>query len=64
MSLIGGQRLVESGRGEVESVGSHDAAARETVQLPEITAIFGGYHDRNDAAAFSNAQASQLVGRS
>jgi hypothetical protein len=62
MSLIGGQRLVESGRGEVESVGSHDAAAHETV--PEITAIFGGYHDRNDAAAFSNAQASQLVGRS
>ena len=48
MSLIGGQRLVESGRGEVESVGSHDAAAHETV--PEITAIFGGYHDRNDAA--------------
>ena len=42
MSLIGGQRLVESGRGEVESVGGHDAAAHEIVQLPEITTIFGG----------------------
>jgi hypothetical protein len=63
MSLIGGERFVESGSGEIESVGGYDAAAHESMQLPEITAILGGYHDRNDPAALGNAQPGQLAGR-